>query len=636
VNVELRIRFNRGTTAACLLSLALHLLPAAETAAADAPSVGSLDTLRHNIDSVMSAFSIPGAAVALVSRDSIIWISTFGFANQETGERVSEDTHFCIGSCTKSILGMGLLKLLDEGRIDLNAPVRDVVPEVDIDNPWERTHPVRVIHLLEHTAGFDDSYPNSFYIKGPVLPLRSALEAKAHLRKVRWPPGTRFAYSSPGFTLAGYILEKASGQPYGDYLKRTLLEPIGMKTSTIGSSEEFRRQLAVGYGKDNLPFPVWYDCEEPAGAMNSSIQEMAMFVQFLLRGGAVGGAQIVPVDLMNRIGKPTTTTAARAGLSSGYGFGIGTRYRGGAKWYSHSGAVPGFLSEYACNIDRGLGFVVLQNSFDVLFHDDVFVLVRRFAESYVDSAVPPPAAPVPPGQLAMYCGYYEPRSPRMRLTAFVDILVGGVTVVCKDDTLYSQGFMEDPQSLIPVSGQLFRRPEQPEATSVFTHTSDGGMVFATHTSYYERTASWQPYLYRTLVFGAAAAMMSTFVYAVFWIPMHVYKRLRNRADRSQFLAMRVVPLLAVMSLILGVAIMVVSQQSILQLGQRTPANVALTVSTWLFAAWSALSLFTSYRSFSKPVAGFARVYAVIVSAACFGMTLYLAHWGLMGLRLWAY
>jgi CubicO group peptidase (beta-lactamase class C family) len=189
------------------------------------------------------------------------------------------------------------------------------------------------------------------------------------LRKVRWQPGSRYSYSSAGFVLAGYILEKVSGQRYEDYLIQTLLKPIGMRTSTVGSSDECRRLLAIGYDRYTRPFPVWYDYDEPAGAMNSSIKEMALFVQLLLNRGAVGNVQIICDSLFNRIGRPGSTIAAEAGLEFGYSFGVGTSYRGGGKWLSHGGAVPGFLAEYSLSLDNGLGYVVLQNQFDISFYD---------------------------------------------------------------------------------------------------------------------------------------------------------------------------------------------------------------------------------------------------------------------------
>lgn len=598
------------------------------------PAVQTIEDLKTDLDSIMKGISTPGAAVAIVSADSIIWIGTFGFANIETGEQVTEKTHFCIGSCTKSFTGLGFLKLLDEGRIDLNTPVREIAPEIEIDNPWEDTHPVRIIHLLEHTAGFDDSHPNWFYFKGPVMSLRRALDEKAHLRKVRWQPGTRYSYSSAGFVLAGYILEKVSGQRYEDYLKETVLEPIGMTTSTIGSSEECRRLLAAGYDRYTRPFPVWYDYDEPAGSMNSSIKEMALFIQFLLNRGAAGNVQIISNDRFNMIGKPSSTLAAKAGLASGYRFGVGTSYRAGAKWLSHGGAVPGFLVEYAVSLDDGLGYVVLQNQFDLSFYDDLFTRVRGYANSHADSVILPPSPPVSTSVLETYCGYYEPRNPRLQLMAFVEILTGGVTISFEKDTLYTQGFMEDKTPLIPVSQNLFRRPWHPEASVVFAKTGDGQIVYASKESYFERAPVWKIYSYRVLVFGAAIIMLSSIVYSLFWVPVHIYKKLQHKENRSEYVRMRLIPLLAVLSLILGAVKM--GDQTILEFGMLTVINVIFFVSTLVFAGLSTLSLFTAYRGFFKPVKMIARVYAVLLSSACFGMTLYLGYWGVIGLRLWTY
>ncbi len=596
----------------------------------------TIDQLKTTIDSVLKETNIPGSAVAIVSADSIIWTGTFGVANKETREQVTENTHFCIGSCTKSFTGLGFLKLLDKGKIDLNSPISKIVPEIEIDNPWKDIDPVRVVHLLEHTAGFDDSHPNWFYFEGPAIPLRRALEIEAHLRKVRWRPGTRFSYSSPGFTLAGYILEKVSGQRYEDYMKQNLLKPIVMKTTTIGSSAECQRLLAVGYNKDARPFPIWYDYDEPAGALNASIKEMALFIRFMLNRGVVGEEQIISDSLFDRIGKPTTTLAAKSGLPSGYSFGIGTKYRGGAKWYGHGGAVPGFLTEYAYNLDQGLGFVVMQNSFDVSFYDDIFSLVWDYMISNIDSLAPPPSISISTSQLNTYCGYYEPRNHRLQIAGFAEILIGGINIICENDTLYSQGFMDTRRPYIPVSNNLFRRSKDRNATAVFTENPDGKMVLATQSSYYERTAKWKPIVYRTLVFGALITMMTAIVYALFWIPVYLYKRLKRTDNTSKYIRMRLIPLFAVSSLVIGITIFIIIQPSILELGQKSFANVVFFISTLLFAGFSALSLFTSYKSFFKPVKKLDRIYTVLLSLACFGMTLYLYYWDIIGLRLWAY
>jgi len=593
----------------------------------------TIDELKARIDSLLKKFEIPGAGIALVSRDSIIWVGGFGLANVETGEPVTENTHFRIGSCTKSFIGLAFLRLVDEGRIDLNTPVKEITPEIEIHNPWQDTHPVRVVHLLEHTSGFEDSHPNWFYFQGPVIPLKRALEIKAELRKVRWQPGTRSSYSSPGYTLAGYVLEKIIGQPYEDYIKQAIFDPIGMKTSTIGRANEREQLLSKGYGKDMHPIPYWYDYDEPAGAMNSSAKEMALFVQFMLNRDKVGEEQIISGKLIDAVGKPATTAAAKAGLEAGYGFGITSWFRHGLKWHGHGGLVPGFYAEYSYSTKCGLGYVVLINRFGRVIYDDITNVVERYSICDVDT-VSFPSAQVSENQLKAYCGYYEPRSPRMQLVEFLEILLGGTKILFENDTLYEQSFMSDKKPLIPVSQDMFRRPNHPEASRVFAETQDGRMVYATGGSYYEKTSGWKPIVYRTLVFGALIVMISAVAYSIFWVPVHLYKRIRNKDNRSKYLSMRIIPLLAVLSLVLG--FIIVADQTILEFGRMTLRNLVFFISTLIFAGLSALSMLTSYRSFFKPVKKTARIYAMILSLVCFGMTLYLGYWGIIGLRLWVY
>ncbi len=597
------------------------------------PTTEPIEQLKLDLDSIMHNTRIPGAAVALVSRDSIIWIGTFGYANLSTHEPVTENTLFCLGSCTKSFTGLAFLKLMDEGQVDINAPISEIAPDIKIKNHWADSHPVRIIHLLEHTAGFDDSHPNWFYLKGPVLTVKQALEKKAHLLKARWPPGTRFSYSSVGFDVAGYILEKIGGRPYEEYMRQEVLIPLGMTDSRIGYSQKSVNPTAVGYDRNLEPLPVWYDYDVPAGALYSSIQEMALFVQFLLNGGRVDSGQFISPDLFRRIGHPTTTLASRFGLESGYSFGIGTRYQGGTKWYGHGGAVPGFLAEYYYNPDADFGFVVLQNWFGIMFDSDIFDRVWEFAVSQADSIAPASPA-LACDQLNRYCGYYAPRNPRLQIMGGIDLLTGGRSVQCRNDTLYTQAFMESGSPLLPVGGNMFRRPWHPEASMIFIRETGKEMILASAGSYYEREDIWKTYLYRFFVFGAIIIMITSIPYAIFWIPLFIYKKIRGRESSSKYISMRLVPLLAVLSLILGFIKM--GDQTLLEFGLLTPLNVIFFISTILFAGFSILSLYTTYRSFYKPVTMTARIYAGLLSVSCFGMTLLLWQWGIIGIRLWSY
>jgi CubicO group peptidase (beta-lactamase class C family) len=593
----------------------------------------TIEELNGKLETILKDNAIPGAAAALVTREKILWIGTFGVADMDSHRSVTEDTHFCIGSCTKSFVGLAFLKLLQDGRIDFNVPVNTIAPEIEIDNPWHESHPVRIIHLLEHTAGFDDLRPNWFYFEGPVKPLAQALEEKADLRKVRWKPGTRYSYSSAGYTLAGYVMGKISGKPYEEYLTQEIFRPLGMESATIGRENERNDLLSVGYERDMKPVPFYISYDEPSGDLNASIREMALFVRFMLNGGKTGKAQVISSELIDRVGKSTTTIAAQAGLDIGYSFGIGASVRDNQVWYGHSGAVPGFYADYSYNNEYGVGYVFLCNRFAPIEYDQVIDELRHFFVPGME------AAPLLPVQISetqcnSYCGYYEKKNPRMQLVAFVEKLIGGTTIRCVNDTLYQQDFRSEKAALIPVTKNLFRNRDHPVASRVFTETPDGVMVYATKGSYFEKSRLWKAVLCRLCVFGALAIMASSIAYALIWIPVHLYKRVRHIDRRSRYLRVRILPLLAVLSLVLGP--LLIADQTILEFGTMTFRNIVFFLSTLFFAGFSILSVLVSLRSFAMKIGMFDRIYGLLVSAACLGMALYLGYWGIIGLRLWTY
>jgi CubicO group peptidase (beta-lactamase class C family) len=102
-------------------------------------------------------------------------------------------------------------------------------------NPWERTDPVRIANLLEHTAGFEDFPLAEFYdfSGGTQISLLKTLQTFPEPQHVRWPPGTFASYSNPGYSVAGYLVEKVSGQPFEQYVAENILHPLGMMVWTL-------------------------------------------------------------------------------------------------------------------------------------------------------------------------------------------------------------------------------------------------------------------------------------------------------------------------------------------------------------------------------------------------------------------
>jgi CubicO group peptidase (beta-lactamase class C family) len=556
----------------------------------------------------------------------------------ETKTPVNGNTIFGTGSITKSFVGLAFLKLLEEGKIDLQTPVKEIVPEIDIDNPWEDADPVQIVHLLEHTSGFNDIHFNDYYIHNdPEIPLKEALKVSSNCRKVRWRPGSIRSYSSAGYAMAGYILEKITSEKFEDYIRKAIFEPLNMTASTFLLTPENRKLLAQGYEGKYKPSPFPYMYARSAGSLNSSTRDLALFVQFLLNEGEVGEEQLISEVLIERMETPTSDWATQAGLKKGYGLGISNTFYKGFKWYGHNGATIGYAGAFTYSRELGKGCVLLTNYYDFDFISGVNKILHLLQDYVIGDNIPhsPIVPDIPAEQLRKYVGYYELRNSRQQLVAWVDRMLNGTFIAMLDDTLYQKDFVgEDKRMLIPVTEQTFRSVFEPDASKIFFQTPDGHWAYFDGENYSEKSAAWIPWFYIAIFLMTLVIMFSTIPYAIVWIPIDLYKRITKKGNRSKYLRTRVIPLLAVLILLYG--FIAISNQSLIDFGQKTSGNIHLFVATLLFAALSIYSLFLAIIGFWKPVKTLARVYALVVSLSCVGMTIFFSYWGIIGLRLWAY
>jgi CubicO group peptidase (beta-lactamase class C family) len=603
----------------------------------------TIDDLNAAIDSLLIRYKIPGAGITIVTGNSIVCVGGLGYADLESKIPVDENTHFRTGSITKTFVSLGILKLVEEGKLDLQTPVKQILPDIDINNDWASSHPVRVVHLLEHTAGFNDPHFNDYYLDGdPDTPLLDGLKVSKHYLRVKWKPGEYRAYSSAGYMVAGIILEAVTGERFEDYLKREILEPLGMPTSTFKLNEETERLLARGYKAGYQPSRYWHTYSRPAGSLNSSAGEMAKFLQFMLKKGRVGERRILSESTFERMEMSTTDPAARAGLESRVGLGVGLNYDKGYKWIGHHGSIMGFCGAYTYCWELDIGCVVLTNRWDVDFVTGI-TRIWDTLKSYLVKDIeqphrPPPVFVVSPDRLKDYTGCYAWCNPPQRLSAWIDLILNYRIVKEDDGTLICKNvFFGSWEPFIPVTENTFRGEDEFRASTVFITTPEKGRAYINGGSFYRKTSVWKPWLHGISVSLAFVFMVSGILYAVVWIPVYLFKCIAKRDSRPPYLRMRIIPLAAVIIIFLAFTLVgMQAADSVAYLGQRTFANVFFYFSTWVFAALSFLSLFFTVRSFKKPVRMMARIYGLVLSLSCVGMTLYWGYYGLIGLKWWAY
>jgi CubicO group peptidase (beta-lactamase class C family) len=602
--------------------------------AAPMPIPRTVDELRAELQKVVDSTKVPGVGFAVFTRDSLLYAGGVGYADVAAKKPIDGDTHFRVGSISKSFVSTALLMLQRAGRVDLNAPIKTVVPDVVFENRWESSDPVRVVHLLEHTTGFDDMHFNAMYNvrEAPDLPLHDAVMRAAKSLHTRWRPGERFSYSNPGYGVAGYVIEKVSGVPYDRFIKDSILTPLGMTTSAFSIAESARPLMAQGYHAVTKP-PVGYPAIylRPAGDLHASPRELARFAQMLMRRGDAGGGKILldsaSVDRMERVG---STLAAERGLAAGYGLGNYTELSLPIEMHGHDGGIDGFVSSYRYSVPANVGIVALVNSdaSGAAIHE-----VQRLLVVYAlgDNPVLRAPAPVtvPASTLGTYAGYYQDVAPRNQLLSVMNWLMGGMTVAQRGDSLFASAVGDSAVKLIAVNDSTFRRANESGPSIGFYHDRAGKLVL-TGTRYMERVSPWPRRLVLGGLIAAAILFASAVLAALVWVPRAMFGKTSNATANR----LRATVLFAVLTIGGFAALVITSDFS--KLGVMTPRAVAIFIFSLLVPIVALIAFLTAARAPRAVVGRFAKVHSFLVALAAVGFSLLLIVYDLTGLRTWAF
>ena len=628
----------KWATLSILASVVLATLSLAEEKKAETPKPAqSVEELRQQLEKVLKDTHTPGVSIAIVHRDGPEWVTALGKMDVGHDLPATADTLFRIGSTSKAFAAFAILMLADQGKLSLDDPVHKLAPEVWFENRWESSDPVRVVNLLEHTTGWDDMHLREYAKDAPpTMGLREALDYDHHSRVSRWRPGTRAAYCNSGPAVAAYIVEKLTNQRFEDFVQQNLFGPIGMKAATYlpppaGSA-------ATLYHSDGkTPHPYWNILYRPAGSINASANDMAAYVQFYLNRGMVNGKQVVPPAFIDRMESPASTWAAREGMKAGYGLHNYWSFHEGFVYHGHNGGVEGGLTEMAYMPDYGVGYFFSINA----GNGDAFEKMGKAIRAYITHNLQKPAltAETPlPSDAADYAGWYEPNSPRIEMMRFLERLLGVSLVRFKDGKLLISNLGSRNDTFVAVGGRQFRYlpkkdPPEPVATTMLLAPNDEGrFIQAGGMTTFRRIPAWLALSEILLTAFVVFSILAILIYAPFWILGGLSKRRRRPAER----AMRLWPLLAVLSLVAFVVIFIVCSDDIIgRMGNLTVWSAALCVTTIAFAAATVLGTLALVRAPREGVRPGARRFSKLVTVALLIAAAYLGYWGMIGLRTWA-
>jgi len=337
------------------LTLAPLLLAAAALQApAPAPPglpPGTVAIVEMRIEAAMARLGMPGLAVAVASREQLVWSASYGLADVENAVPVRTDTMFRLGSISKPITATAVLQLAERGKLDLDAPIQRYVPTFP-EKPW----PVTPRLLLAHLAGIRHYKEGEF---GSTRRYSAATEALHIFRDdaLSHEPGTKFLYTTYGYNLLGCAVEGASGQAFMDYVRANVFEPAGMFTARDDDVLALIPHRAQGYVKNaagELRNSGLADTSNkvPGGGMCATVEDVARFAMALQ-----GGVLLNRDSLVRMLSRQKT----RDGKAVGYGLGFFLTEKDGIREAWHTGGQQRVSNVLYLQPDRRIAVVLLTN-----------------------------------------------------------------------------------------------------------------------------------------------------------------------------------------------------------------------------------------------------------------------------------
>src|SRR5579862_6123921 len=300
---------------------------------------------------------LPAFSIALVDGNEIVWAQGFGYQDPEHKIPATAHTIYRVGSVSKLFTDIGIMQMVEAGKINLDTPVSQYIPDFHPQNPFPNQITLR--ELMSHRSGLLREPPVGNYFD-PTGPSLEATVRSMNSTELVYEPGTHVKYSNAGIAAVGYTLEELNHQAFPEYLKRAVLLPMGMTESSFAPDPALLENLAKAYmwSYDGLKFPApTFELGlAPAGCMYSTVTDLAQFLMVLFNGGRGPTSQVLKHATLEQMWVPQF---AKPGQKKGYGLGFAVSELDGHRVIGHGGAIYGFATEVVGMPEDKLGVVTV-------------------------------------------------------------------------------------------------------------------------------------------------------------------------------------------------------------------------------------------------------------------------------------
>jgi CubicO group peptidase (beta-lactamase class C family) len=583
--------------------------------------------------------NIAGAVIAVVKDGHVIFAKGYGYADMEKRKPISPDaTLFRPGSISKLFTWTSVMQLVEQGKLDLD---KDVSQYLDFPIPPAFGRPITLRDILTHTSGYEETARDLFVADDQHLfPLDQYL--KNHMPERIFPPFVVPAYSNYATTLAGYIVQRVSGEPFAQYVAEHIYTPLDMKRTTFVQPlpADLQPLMSNGYRKaSDKAQPFEFVEAFPAGSVSTSALDMCNFMIAHLQDGKFGDMQILRPETAKLMHSRLFGTDDRL---NGMAHGFYEETRNGHRIIGHGGDTELFHSDLHLILDSNVGFFVSYNSAGKGEASSRTILFEKFLDRYFPYT-PPPAGKVddPKADATAVAGLYK--ASRRSDSSFVHLLtlVGETKVFPNADGTISVADLKassgEPKKFEEIQPFLYREVHGQDLVG-FKKDSSGNWQFQMDYPFFifQRVGLLENKVFNfgLLIFGLVVVLLTVLLWPVgAMFRKHYTRPLElNPAERRQRLLVRLVCLLFLV-LLVGWVVAISATDSITALNSLPPWIIIfglLGVVCALGTIFVVLNAIRSWRTSGRWI--WAKLHDVALALACLSLVWFLFTWKLLSFK----
>ena len=326
------------------------------------------DSIDEMVPKLMRAAQVPGVAVALVKDGAVAWTQGFGYEDREARTPMTGQSVFQVASISKSVAAWGVMALVERGKLALDTPVENYLTRwhLPATDSGKYRDEVTVRRLLSHTAGLSlHGYPGFDPDSGPLPSIEASLSGETNGAgdvHVAFRPGTKWDYSGGGYTLLQLLVEERSELPFTTYMSQSVLQPLGMRSSSYAWLPALRAHTAAAYDRFGQRLPNYQFTALAAAGLYTTAEDLGRFVAAGMRGphGEPPGRGVLRPETVELMYTPAPHSENPSGT-----YGLGQQLdtlANGTRVVMHGGSNRGWKLIWASMPSRREGIVVLTNS----------------------------------------------------------------------------------------------------------------------------------------------------------------------------------------------------------------------------------------------------------------------------------